>query len=237
MIGTVLTTGGADGAFGVIAAGLLLQAGTVPLALLVAYRLFAGYRGSGDRAMLSLATGLVFLFAIPTIVRFVFPTVIGGEALLQELVAGSSEIFGLVAILYAIYGRGGRRRTVRKRYEADPSAAVFPLSVVAVIVWQAGGVLGIAPAITAATVAQITSVVTAVLGGYVAAIAFRGYRRNDSRPMAFLSLGVVLVTVVRVGTELALLWVFGATGPTILLATACWYLLGLAAIYHSLTRA
>lgn len=36
-----------------------------------------------------------------------------------------------------------------------------------------------------------------LLGGYVGYQAFRGYRRNDDRPVLFLGIGIVLVTAVR----------------------------------------
>lgn len=42
------------------------------------------------------------------------------------------------------------------------------------------------------TVALILNALTTVLGLGVAYIAFRGYRRNQSRPMAFIAAGFVL---------------------------------------------
>ncbi|WP_049902296.1 DUF7521 family protein [Halococcus agarilyticus] len=43
------------------------------------------------------------------------------------------------------------------------------------------------------TVLQASDVVGALLGLFIAYQAFRGYRRNRSRPMLFISLGFVLV--------------------------------------------
>ena len=40
---------------------------------------------------------------------------------------------------------------------------------------------------------QLYELVGAVLGVAIAAIAYRGYRRNDSRPMLFIAIGFTLV--------------------------------------------
>jgi uncharacterized membrane protein (DUF441 family) len=40
---------------------------------------------------------------------------------------------------------------------------------------------------------QAYELVGAVLGLFIAYLAYRGYRRNDSRPMLFIALGFVLV--------------------------------------------
>ena len=41
-----------------------------------------------------------------------------------------------------------------------------------------------------------TALLTAVVGGFVAYQAYRGYRRNDSRAMLFLAVGILLLTTV-----------------------------------------
>lgn len=43
----------------------------------------------------------------------------------------------------------------------------------------------------------LTTVVVLVLGAYVGYQAYRGYRRNDNRPVLFLGLGIFLATTVR----------------------------------------
>jgi hypothetical protein len=43
------------------------------------------------------------------------------------------------------------------------------------------------------TLIGVSDYVVVALGLTIAAIAFRGYRRNDSRPMLFVSMGFVLV--------------------------------------------
>ena len=42
------------------------------------------------------------------------------------------------------------------------------------------------------TIALVLNVLTTILGLAVAYVAFRGYRRNQSRPMAFVAAGFVL---------------------------------------------
>lgn len=42
----------------------------------------------------------------------------------------------------------------------------------------------------------VLAMVTVVLGLYISYQAYRGYRRNQSRPMLFLSVGIVLLTFV-----------------------------------------
>lgn len=46
------------------------------------------------------------------------------------------------------------------------------------------------------TFVQSTDVLSALLGLFIAYQAYRGYRRNESRPMLFISLGFVLVLAV-----------------------------------------
>ncbi len=79
--------------------------------------------------------------------------------------------------------------------------------------------------------------VTAVAGAFVAYQAYRGYRRNDSRPMLYLALGIVLLTTVPVGVEYALTVLTGATDAAILLAVTVAHLAGVVAILNALTRA
>ena len=48
----------------------------------------------------------------------------------------------------------------------------------------------------AAMVLQYSDVLAALLGIFIAYQAFRGYRRNDSRPMLFIAIGFVLALAV-----------------------------------------
>jgi uncharacterized membrane-anchored protein len=44
------------------------------------------------------------------------------------------------------------------------------------------------------TLTTVTALLTAVVGGFVAYQAYRGYRRNASRAMLYLAVGIVLLT-------------------------------------------
>lgn len=43
---------------------------------------------------------------------------------------------------------------------------------------------------------QVAQVLSAIIGIFIAYHAYRGYRRNDSRPMLFISIGFVLALAV-----------------------------------------
>jgi ABC-type glycerol-3-phosphate transport system permease component len=45
-------------------------------------------------------------------------------------------------------------------------------------------------------VTTVTALLTAVVGGFVAYQAYRGYRRNASRAMLFLAIGILLLTTI-----------------------------------------
>lgn len=47
-----------------------------------------------------------------------------------------------------------------------------------------------------ATYVQVTDVLMALIGIYIAYHAYRGYRRNESRPMLYISIGFILVLAV-----------------------------------------
>jgi len=101
MTGTLETTGGSP---------LLVVAAIVGrflmglLAVAIAYRAFAGYRSVRSRPLLYLATGLVLLAVVPTILSFLLPTATDVSALGRTVVTTASELLGLLVILYAIYG-------------------------------------------------------------------------------------------------------------------------------------
>jgi hypothetical protein len=58
---------------------------------------------------------------------------------------------------------------------------------------------------TIALALQAYELVGAALGVFIAYLAYRGYRRNDSRPMLFVSLGFTLVLVVPLALTLVYL--------------------------------
>ncbi len=84
---------------------LLGRAVAFVLALWIANRAYRGYRRASDPALLWLALGITLLAAVPTVVRFLVPTLIDTSLLLTTVAATGSEIVGLAAILYAVYGR------------------------------------------------------------------------------------------------------------------------------------
>lgn len=78
---------------------------------------------------------------------------------------------------------------------------------------------------------------TAITGAFVASLAYRGYRRNESRPMLYLAAGIILLTTVPVGMNYALAAMTVATDAVILLGITLSHLAGVAAILYALTRA
>lgn len=73
----------------------------------------------------------------------------------------------------------------------------------------------------------------ALLGTVIAVQAYRGYRRNDSRPMLYLAVGLALLTLVPFLLNVALATA-GADRVAIALAENVARLLGLVAITYSL---
>ncbi len=81
------------------------------------------------------------------------------------------------------------------------------------------------------------SAAVAVVGVFVAYQAYRGYRRNESRPMLYLALGIVLLTAVPVGVHHGLGGLTTATEAEILLGITAAHLGGVVAVLYALTRA
>jgi hypothetical protein len=80
---------------------------------------------------------------------------------------------------------------------------------------------------------QATDVLSALLGIAIAAVAWRGYRRNDSRPMLLLSLGFVLALAVPFALLLVVVVGELPQGPAGV-ATQTSQVLGLLAILYAL---
>lgn len=83
----------------------------------------------------------------------------------------------------------------------------------------------------------VFAVMTAVAGVFVAYQAYRGSRRNESRPMLYLAVGIVLLTAVPVGVDYGLVALTAATDAEILLMITVSHLAGVLAILYALTRA
>lgn len=77
---------------------------------------------------------------------------------------------------------------------------------------------------------------SAALGAIVAWTAYRGYVRNDSRPMLFLAVGVAFLTTVPFLVSYTLDIAFTATDAQVLLSITACHLLGLLAIVKSFNR-
>ncbi|MFC6963334.1 DUF7521 family protein [Halocatena marina] len=79
--------------------------------------------------------------------------------------------------------------------------------------------------------------ITAAAGLFVAYQAVRGYQRNESQPMLYLAVGIVLLTAVPFIAQHALAILTAATDAEILLVVTAAHLGGVAAILYALTRA
>jgi small-conductance mechanosensitive channel len=81
------------------------QAVAFVIACWIAKRSYDGYRDARRSPLLWLALGIALLAAVPTVVRFLLPTLLGASSLTTTVLATASEIVGLTAILYTVYGR------------------------------------------------------------------------------------------------------------------------------------
>ena len=81
----------------------------------------------------------------------------------------------------------------------------------------------------------LTATLTALVGAFVAYQGYRGYRRNDSRPMLFLAVGILLLTTVPflVRRSLSLAGIGGPAGGQF--AALSVSVLGLLAVLYSFT--
>lgn len=91
----------------------------------------------------------------------------------------------------------------------------------------------IADLLTPTNVALASRALTAVVGLFVAALAYRGYRRNDAPMMRSLAIGIVLLTA---GVALAVVAVDRAGGGSgaVLLVRGLVTVAGLCAILYAL---
>jgi hypothetical protein len=85
----------------------------------------------------------------------------------------------------------------------------------------------------AQSIATISRTVTGLVGIFVAALAYRGYRRNDAPEMRSLAVGIALLTA---GTFLTatLADQFGAGDGVVLLARGVVTVAGLCAVLYAL---
>ena len=79
----------------------------------------------------------------------------------------------------------------------------------------------------------VASAFTAVLGLFVAHLAYRGYRRNGSRTMRALAVGIVCIAVVQYLILYVVDPFLALTDAQSLLAITLFHAAGLAAIYRT----
>ena len=84
------------------------------------------------------------------------------------------------------------------------------------------------------TLTALTVALTAALGLYVAHLAYRGYRRNESEPMRVLAVGVLFVAVVPYAVSYLAAPLLSLTDAQTILGVTLAHTVGLAAIYRSL---
>ncbi|MCO8243076.1 hypothetical protein [Haladaptatus sp. AB643] len=224
---TTTTTGGSTLVIVLALVGLLVTAG---LSLAVAYLVIRGYRWNRDRARLWLAIGLILLTTAPIMLQLVLTNLTEVSAVGRSAAANASKLLGLGAMLYAIYGVTRPRKTSETNGPRNESSgaekAVLPFVPLA--------------ATTNTDAGNLTFVfagITGVAGLFVASLAYRGYRRNGSRPMLYLALGIVLLTAVPAVVNFLLTVVTGATDAEILLSIIVANLGGVVSILYALTRA
>ncbi|MXV63194.1 hypothetical protein GS429_14180 [Natronorubrum sp. JWXQ-INN-674] len=87
-----------------------------------------------------------------------------------------------------------------------------------------------------ASITAVASALTAVLGLFVAHLAYRGYRRHESRTMRALAIGIVSIAVV----PYLILYLFDPildlSDAASLLAITLSHTIGLAVIYRTFDR-
>lgn len=90
------------------------------------------------------------------------------------------------------------------------------------------------PELTAETATMVTNVLKAAIGISIAFIAYRGYRRNRSRPMLVIAIGFLLVLGLPFSLFVLDVLTPGAATFAIVLASEASQLLGLLAILYAL---
>lgn len=79
----------------------------------------------------------------------------------------------------------------------------------------------------------VVSALTAVVGLYVAHLAYRGYRRNESQTMRALSVGIVCIAVIPYLILYVVDPLFALTDAQSLLSITLFHAIGLAVIYRT----
>jgi uncharacterized membrane protein len=77
------------------------------LGLVIARKAYQGYRRNASRPMLYLAAGIVLLTAVPAMLSLSLSTFTDLPNYLVVVATNGSELLGLTAIAYSLYGRFG----------------------------------------------------------------------------------------------------------------------------------
>lgn len=88
---------------------------------------------------------------------------------------------------------------------------------------------------TLPVIATAGGIATACLGAYVAYLAYDGHRRNESRTMLLLSVGVVCIAVVPYGISYILTPLLSLSDAVTVLGVTLAHLAGLGALARSVT--
>ena len=86
---------------------------------------------------------------------------------------------------------------------------------------------------TVAVAATAAGVLTAVVGAYVAFLAYDGWRRNDSETMRVLAVGILFIAVVPYLVSHAAAPVLGLSDAQTILGVTLSHTAGLVALYRS----
>ncbi|WP_440766882.1 DUF7521 family protein [Natronorubrum sp. DTA7] len=86
------------------------------------------------------------------------------------------------------------------------------------------------------SITAFASALTAVVGLFVAHLAYRGYRRNDSQTMRALAIGIVCIAVIPYLILYLFDPVLGLRDAQSLLAITLFHTAGLLAIYRTFDR-
>ena len=88
---------------------------------------------------------------------------------------------------------------------------------------------------TLSVIATAGGIATACLGAYVGYLAYDGHRRNESRTMLSLAVGVVCIAVVPYGISYALTPLLSLSDAVTVLGVTVAHLAGLGALARSVT--
>jgi uncharacterized membrane protein required for colicin V production len=81
------------------------------------------------------------------------------------------------------------------------------------------------------TVSAVVSTITAIVGFFVAYLAYRGYRRNESQRMRALSVGILCIAVLPYLVVHIVGRFVNTTDATMIVIITLLHAIGLAAIY------